>query len=57
MAERLGGGLQNHPAGLDSPSSVQIMPCWWNGRHTALRTQRRKVYGFESCAGYQILSG
>ena len=31
------------------------MPRWWNGRHAVLRWQCRKVCGFESHLGYQIL--
>lgn len=31
------------------------VPCWWNGRHSALRTRRLRVWGFKSLAGYQYL--
>ena len=35
-------------------SGHQLTREWWNGRHTALRTQRRKAYGFKSCFAHQL---
>jgi hypothetical protein len=30
-----------------------VMALWWNSRHTALRTQRLRTCGCNSCQGYQ----
>jgi hypothetical protein len=40
------------------PSSPPVStPHWWNGRHSTLRTCRRKASGFKSWMGYQIRDG
>ena len=31
-----------------------VMALWWNSRHTALRTQRLRTCGCNSCQGYQF---
>ncbi len=54
VAEWLGTGLQPQSCRSDPCLRVHFMPCWWNSRHTALRTQRRKSYRCNSCAGYQF---
>jgi hypothetical protein len=42
--------------GSSPRSFTKSVPLWWNSRHTALRTQRRKVCRCDSCQGYQVRS-
>ncbi len=58
VAEGRCGGLQSPIRRFDSARALQVLdvPVWWNRRHTALRTQRRKAWGFNSLYGYQSLA-